>query len=445
MPKPLRWLTAVALTAAVATTGCSDDPTGTDDEDTQGEQAYPEVRSQLGERFGDQVTSFKLREMSVGELYSELEEGTVRVPLANPENEIREVEFAADRIQLRVPGLEEGVQRSGAVTDPSVERVSLPPEQNFVLGTCEGGEGFRCGAVTVLDDSRTLLAGVFIHPETGTTFAEPVRVILDDLPEGTPEGLHVLYNQSNTKPIEYPDEEAPEGSQNATGTLLGSTVAPSHDATGKQTEVVLDGDVRFYQQDPSTVWRRQEFNMFAARLVFAYVEPNSGSPHRWGLDLRIKGQEVWISGGPNSTNSHGGVDLENTLEDPDYFTIHNVESDEMLIFYVGYEVGHTQYWGRAGGIPGGNATQFGGGTRDNRAWVKDMPRLSLGTVWGVSMHEVGHLMGGRHSDGCSNCSSGRRSGMSIMPSGKATLDTRDWFFSDANDANIAEVLNSVLP
>lgn len=411
------------------------------------EESYPAVADQLQNQFGEQVTDFQLRELNVGDLADQMDRGRVELTVVNDQNSLATVELDTRSVQLRAPGLEEGVLRSGPPTQPSVETVPLPPEQNYVLGTCEGGEALRCGGLTVLDDARTKVGGVVMHPDVGTTFIQPVGILLDDLPEGTPEGLHVLYHQENTEPISFPDDEgliqqASAGVQQEAE----SSVLADHNAIGKSTGVVLDGDVEFYEQDPSTVWSRQQMNMLISRLVFAIGEPASGSTHRWGLDLEIKGQEVWVQGGPTTTDAAALVD--DVLGDPAYFTIHSVDSDEMLVFFVGYEVGHSGYYGRAGGIPGAgswNSTEFGGGPGNNRAWVKDMPRLSLGTVWGVSMHEIGHLLGGLHGDGCSGCTSGSFSGTSIMPAGKATLDTRSPFFSDDNDARIADILNNVLP
>ncbi len=440
-------IAALALLALAAAAGGCDDLTTDPGEEDPGQESYPAVADRLEGQFGEQVTGFELRDLNVGALHDQLEAGSIQLPVAGADNSVTEVELEARSIQLRAPGLEEGARRSGVTTDPGVTMVPLPPEQNFVLGTCEPGQTLTCGGVTVLDDDRTMIGGVVLHPEVGTTFLQPVGVLLDDLPEGTPPGLHVLYHQDNTEPITYPDEEAlvEEGSGSVRGSAS-SSVSASHSATGKETGVVLDGDVEFFEQDTATVWRRQELNMLIARLTFTLVEPNSGSPHSWGLDLEIKGQEVWVQGGPDTTD--GEALGEDVLEDSDYFTIHDVGSDEMLVFYVGYEVGHRGYYGRAGGIPGAgpyNSSEFGGGTNNNRAWVKDMPRLSLNTVWGVSMHEVGHLLGGLHPDGCTSCSSGSNSGNSIMPAGKASLDSRDPFFSDDNDERIAEILNNVLP
>lgn len=412
------------------------------------QESYPVVAEQLQNQFGEQVTDFRLRELNVGDLADQMNQGRVELTVVSADNSLATIELDARSVQLRAPGLEEGVLRSGSTIQPSVQMVPLPPEQNYVLGDCEGGEALRCGGLAVLDDARTKVGGVVMHPDVGTTFIQPVEILLDDLPEGTPEGLHVLYHQDNTEPLSFPDDEAlvQETPGSVRQKAESSVLADHHNATGKSTGVVLDGDVEFYEQDPSTVWARQQVNMLITWLAFAIGEPVSGSTHSWGLDLEIKGQEVWVQGGPTTTDAAALV--EDVLGDPDYFTIHSVNSDEMLIFFVGYEVGHVRYYGRAGGIPGAgswNSTEFGGGPANNRAWVKDMPRLSLNTVWGVSMHEVGHLLGGVHGDGCSGCTSGSFGGASIMLAGKATLDTRTPFFTDENDARIAQILNNVLP
>ena len=63
-------------------------------------------------------------------------------------------------------------------------------------------------------------------------------------------------------------------------------------------------------------------------------------------------------------------------------------------------------------------------------------------------HEVGHLIGGQHGAGqTSGCSSGlfiSICGMSLMPAGSAGgPEVRAPYFSDANDANIVVVLNTL--
>ncbi len=436
----MRRLVIVPLLATfVGLSACDSLPT----DDSSTESGFPEVASQVEEVLGDEVESFTIRELPMNEISAGLDEGSVELPLVDETGQVQNVTLASQSVQLRVPGLENGVERSGATTDPTIEEVPLPPEQNFTLGTCQGAdevnnETLTCGAVTVLDDDETMLGGMAIHPDVGTTYIQPVDLLLDDTPTS---GLHVIYNVVNTPTVTFSDEEQP-----ATASVVRSDlstqrqdVQASHAGTQKSTEIVLDGDVEFYQQDPATVWRRQELNVLLARLTYELIEPNSS--HTWELDLDIKGQEVWVSGGPTTTN---GPQLNDVLGDPNYFLVHSVEDDELHFFYVGYDM--SQFLGHAGGIARSNSTAFGNGSEQNNAWAEAFPRFSLKKESVIVAHEIGHLLGGFHGDGCTSCSSGSMTGFSLMPAGGAGAATsRDFFFSDANDQNIEAALNSILP
>lgn len=437
-----RLMTMSLFALFVSLPACDGDlPTDEDDGD-----AFPDVADRVAEVMGDEVESFTIVELPMDDVAAGLEGGSVELPLADPNDRVLDVTLDAEAIQLRAPELEQGVERSGFTTDPGIEEVPLPPEQNFVLGTCSGTEEvaaeiLECGAVTILDDAQTMLGGQVHHPDVGTAYLQPVDLLLDETP--TP-GLHVLYNAENTPVVVFSDEEQPELPASVAAAATGGSgeITRSHSGTQRETQMVLDGDQQFYDQDPGTVFRRQELKVLMARLSYALIEPNSS--HTWGLDLEIKGQEVWVSGGPTTTDK---VELNNTLGDPDYFLVHPVEDDEIHFFFVGYGV--SGVLGRAGGIPGGNADAFGGGSQNNNAYAESFPRFSFKREAVVIAHELGHLMGGRHGDGCGSstaCSSGTMSGFSLMPRGGAGPATsRDFFFSDANDENIEAALGSIIP
>ena len=93
---------------------------------------------------------------------------------------------------------------------------------------------------------------------------------------------------------------------------------------------------------------------------------------------------------------------------------------------------------------------FGGAAGRNHAFSGALSSYSFKTKWVVAAHELGHLIGGVHSSGVtSGCAGGLLNqicGPSIMPAGSAGgPETRQPYFSDANDTRIANVLNSVLP
>lgn len=433
-----RLLIVPLLAAFVGLSACDSLPT----DDNSSDSRFPEVAGQVEQVLGDEVESFTIRELPMSDISAGLTEGNVELPLVDETGQVQNVTLASQVVQLRVPGLENGVERSGATTDPAIEEVPLPPEQNFTLGTCRGAdevnnETLTCGAVTVLDDAQTMLGGMAIHPDVGTVYIQPVDLLLDDSPTS---GLHVIYNTVNTPAITFSEAEQPAtASIRSDQSTQTHDVQASHAGTQKSTRIVLDGDVNFYQQDTATVWRRQELNLLLARLTYELIEPNSS--HTWQLDLDIKGQEVWVSGGPSTTD---GPQLNNTLGDPSYFLVHSVEDDEIHFFYVGYNV--TGLLGRAGGIARSNSTAFGNGSEQNNAFAVDFPRFSLKKESVVVAHEIGHLLGGFHGGGCTSCSSGSMTGFSLMPAGGAGAATsRDFFFSDANDQNIEAALNSILP
>lgn len=433
---PLLLLTLVPVFVACEEVGTELDDI--QDDDTPEQEPHPEVTDQLSERWGDQVESFVLRDLSMGEIAEGLEAGSVTLPVVDPDGEIREVTLASGSVQLRVPDLDQGVERSGPTTDPAVEEVPLPPEQNYVLGRCTEVEQVDsetpCGGGTLLDDDRTMLGAMVIHPDVGTAYIQPVDLVLDD---PATSGLHVLYNEAATPTVVFSEDEQPP---------LQSPPAPGPDGAARElthtresTQIVLDGDVEFYDEDPSTVWRRQELNLLIPRLAYVAMEWNS--VHRWELDLSIKGQEVWVSGGPSTTD---GEELNETLGDPNYFLVHSVEDDELHFFHVGYGV--PGLYGRAGGIPNSNSSAFGNGSEQNNAWAQTRPAFSWKHQWVVIAHEIGHVIGGRHGDGCTSCSSGSLNGFSLMPAGGAGgPEKRDFFFSDSNDGNIQGAVNSILP
>ena len=58
-------------------------------------------------------------------------------------------------------------------------------------------------------------------------------------------------------------------------------------------------------------------------------------------DLPIKGQDVWVSGGPPTTDNEL---LTDEMGSPDYFLINSVNNNELHYFYVGYTVNNV--WDR---------------------------------------------------------------------------------------------------
>ena len=253
------------------------------------------VKERLAEVLSGDVSKFQLINIDVAGLSKGLESGVARLPLVNNKGQKVTLKLPAQRIQLREPDLISGFLKAGKPENPSIEKVKLPPEQNFRLG--ETGQEVldkdraNCGALTIMDEAQTMISGMVIGPSVGVTFFEPVDLILGG--RSYP-GLHILYNIMDTVPVAFPDEEQPSHVELPQAAILGK-IDPADYAIFKQTKIVLDGDVQFYEFDESTVWSRQEAMHNNVALVYEVIEPLSGG---WGLHIPIKGQEVWISGGP---------------------------------------------------------------------------------------------------------------------------------------------------
>jgi len=410
----------------------------------------PELESRLAEVLRGDVFSFQLFQLDVDALSMGLETGTLVQPLVDEQNKLLEEELEVRRIQLRAPEHTRGILRSGPLTKPETRTVPLPPERNYLLGECSREEyrnqtdkiserAIVCGSLSILDADGSMISGIVVHPKIGTTFFEPVDQLLGG--QSYPH-WHLAYNIRGTHPVIFSEEEVPRGSAdiNSSQRTFHKLASPLPDFTFKGTSIVLDGDVRFYNINTSTVWARQEAAHLAVWLIYLLIEPLSSAD--WGLDIPIKGQEVWISGGPTTTD---GDNLINEITDPNYFLLNSITDTELHYLFVGYSV--TDLYGKAAGI-GTDSGGFGGGAQRNHAFGDGRSSSSLKTRWVVMAHEVGHLIGGRHSDGVtSGCAGGGLSslcGASLMPAGSAgSPEIRSAYFSDANDDNISAVLGGL--
>ncbi len=349
--------------------------------------------------------------------------------------------ISANRISLR-PNLEIAIQkvsRAGSTADlAEFEEVALPPEQNFHLGGVACTPSTQesppaCGSLTIINAEQAMVSGLIWEAKLGLGFFEPVDMVL-----GTPganPGLHVVYHTTDTVNPFTEDEQPPLPDGFVTDPVA---LADGDDFAAN---IVLDGDQTFYSRDPSTVWQRMDAVFNNVWFIYAIIEPLSLD---WSLDLDIKGMEVWINGGPTATDK---IALTNALTDPSYFLIHPVSDQELHFFFVGYNV--TGVYGRAGGIGDPAKSAFGGDPGDNHAYGEARSTQSLKTKWVVMAHEIGHLVGGIHSLGqTTGCAGGYLAalcGPSLMPAGGAGApDTRQPYFSDANDTQITNVLSNVL-
>src|SRR6056297_1354208 len=226
------------------------------------EDQASEIEQQIGESYlSADVLEFTIVELEGDRIFDELNNGEVTIPITNPSNELVDVTIPSQPAELLAEGVNRGIQRSGESDNGQMEEVPLPSEQSFILGSPEQAGISATGGLTILDDSQSMVQGMVFHPDFGTSFMEPVNLVLQS-DEYT--GSHVIYNAENTAELNIDEglsslekERSPKNRDESDLTER---------ATFTSTEVVLDGDVEFYEWDESTVWRRQRNNFLASRL-----------------------------------------------------------------------------------------------------------------------------------------------------------------------------------
>lgn len=379
-----------------------------------------ELESQVGEVLGGYVTELHVQEIDVASIAEELENGQTTIPFAGPDS-LRSLTVESQPANLRPDSVDTGYLREGPDTQ---EEIPLPSEQSYLLGSPDTPS--RLGGLTILDDDRTMLRGLTRHSDFGISYVESVNQVLgtDEYPD-----YHVFYNATNTENFDIGSEDV--ASTNAKTSSSGQTEGKVTSTTG----AVLDGDVQFYDQDPNTVWRRQESIFFATQLTNALIEP--GSSGTWELVLKITGQEVWVQNGP-STSDPG--QLVNQLTDPNYLLINSLASDEIHLFLEGDDL--TGLAGKAAGIGDPNGG-WGGGSAKNHAMSEVLPRYSFHIEAAVLAHETGHLLGGHHGKAIKSGCSGSMCGRSLM--NHTITPKTEYFYSDENDQDISDVIDAVLP
>ena len=396
------------------------------------EDQASEIEQQIGESYlSADVLEFTIVELEGDRIFDELNNGEVTIPITNPSNELVDVTIPSQPAELLAEGVNRGIQRSGESDNGQMEEVPLPSEQSFILGSPEQAGISATGGLTILDDSQSMVQGMVFHPDFGTSFMEPVNLVLQS-DEYT--GWHVIYNAENTTELNI--DEGLSSLEKERSPKYRDESDLTERATFTSTEVVLDGDVEFYEWDESTVWRRQRNNFLASRLLYQLIEPNS-SGGDWQLDTKIKGQEVWVSGGPSTTNPG---DLRNEISptqpegsgNEDYFLINPVDDDDLHVFFVGYAVD------RFIGMAWIGNDDIGLGTH---SWNEAAGLHSLSFKMRIVAHEVGHNIGGVHGNAIKSGCSGSMCGRSVM--NHVITPSTEYFFSDNNDDRIETVLDVI--
>lgn len=324
---------------------------------------------------------------------------------------------------------------------------------------CSSGD--VCGAITMLDGATaaeaTRYEGVLVHDTAGWNFYESAESLLLNATGRRPELAEpcgVVYNGDDQLAMQ------PEGSDD--DPWGGGDPEPDPKPTPKEDgrleaviPIMLDADATFYQLDPDTWESRQVSTIFAASLIYGFIEPVTSN--KFMINLQIASQETWVKNGPTTKDK---VKLTDEINDPNYFMLNHHGKNELSFFFVGYDM-TGGIGGRAGSICNVSGYDEGFGTsyshQKNHAWGQQVPDMDGGyqfsTLFGrtaVAAHELGHILGAVHEDGELNACAGgafpNLCGCTLMLSGAAgglDPDFRKPFFSDANDDNIVACVGEV--
>lgn len=447
----------LALIVPFILAGCDEALLEMDDDGEEDEFAActteESLQSQLGQHLGESLQTFELVQLDGAQLLADLREGKeVSIPLMNPDGEL--VTFRASGVPESIlsPEVSEFVSKGG-----DQEVMTTPARAPEVYRLECGAESGSCGMVVFLDENGSQLEVAVADDELGFTLIESAGSLLTNLQgsqASAETGCQVVYNSDFHGGLNFYDyvETSSEIGSEAWSDGL-PTAAQELDV---KIPIVLDADQEFYDMNSATVWNRQASVIAFVNLIYGLVEPMSSDEFR--ILFEIQGQEAWLPGnGPTTTDRDT---LTDEINDPGYFMINHPENNQVSYFFVGYDM-TGGIAGVAGGIcnlPGYDDT-FGSTEdhQDNHAWGQqvndDDGGYAFATLFGriiVAGHEIGHMLGARHSDGASSvCAGGSFSNMcgtSMMLSGASggvAPDYREPFFADGNDTNIVECVGDV--
>ena len=432
------------------------------------------VKQQVREALGENLTQFELRSFDTR---SFIRGGVTRpldLVLPNEKNEMVKLRVSVQKFPGRVKDLTAAFLKGG---ETRARAIKLPREMNFQLGKCQKGNP-TCGNLAVVGKQ---VEGFVIDKQIGFALFEPVGMLMKRHGMKRWRGdrsCHIVYNANFHGPIPLDDirgdkQASRSGKQGLilTGKQVAQDLRRSLENVGNfliepanampfptHIPIKLDSDATFYSLSPGTVWSRQLSVINSVRIIYGLFEPLTNAD--WSIIFDVEAQESWLPGhGPTTTDRY---DLLDEINDPGYYMIHHPDNNEVSYFFVGYDMSGG-IAGVAGGIcnyPGYDDT-FGSDEehQSNHAWGQQVEDVDSGyefsTLYGriiVATHEIGHMLGALHSDGCTGttcCAAGLFSfmcGNSIMMSagaGGVAPDFRDPFFTPDNSANIKACVDDV--
>lgn len=433
------------------------------------------VTQQVREALGENLTQFELRSFDTRSFVRSGARRPLNLVLPNEKNEMVKLRVSVQEFPGRVKGLTDAFLKGGGTR---ARTIKLPREMNFQLGKCEKRDP-TCGNLAVIGKQ---VEGFVIDKNIGFALFEPVEMLMKRHGMKRWRGdrsCHIVYNANFHGPIPFDDipgdkhEHASRSGKQGlilTGKQVAQDLRRSLENVGNfliepahampfptHIPITLDSDATFYSLSPSTVWSRQLSVINSVRIIYGLIEPLTNGD--WSIIFDVEGQESWLPGhGPTTIDKD---DLTDEINDPGYYMIHHADNNEVSYFFVGKDMS-----GGIGGIAGGICNYpgyddtFGSDEEHqrNHAWGQQVEDVDGGfafsTLFGriiVATHEIGHMLGGLHGDGCAGgacCGAGLLSsvcGTSIMQGGGSGVapDFRKAFFTPDSSAKIKTCVDAV--
>jgi len=444
------------------------------------------VKQQVREALGENLTQFELRSFDTRSFIRSGARRPLDLVLPNEKNEMVKLRVSVQKFPGRVKDLTAAFLKGGGTR---ARTVKLPREMNFQLGECQKGSP-TCGNLAVVGNQ---VEGFIIDEKIGFALFEPAEMLMNRHGIKRWRGdssCHIVYNASFHGPISFNDtpgdkQTSRSGEQGLilTGKQVAQDLHRSLESAGNflietanampfptHIPIALDSDGAFYNLDPSTVWSRQLSVINSLNIIYGLIEPFSNN--NWSIIFDVESQESWLPGyGPTTTD---GEDLRDEINAEGYHMVHHADNNEVSYFFVGKDMkleASPKIAGASvqdGFCKKANADQtFGSDTehQKNHAWGQQVwdadGGFEFSTLHGriiTAAHEIGHMLGAEHWDGCSEvlaefkggscCAAGSLSqmcGTSIMTDGQFGVDPDDRmpFFTPNASANIKACVDDV--